>query len=294
MLARLSTLARKARSFSSLVSPSWVLSQQSASDSLIVLDCAHPTDYDRGHIPSSKLFSQASFGLKGSGGCVSERYLKDILQDIGYDSSKTLVLYDNFKNLLSSRAWWILSHYGIPREKIKVLDGGLKNWVASGNPVATNTAENKTAEVDATENKIARIQLNAGDKLIGIDEIQTLLNEKDGVFIDSRAEEEFSGQFLFGNARGGHIPGALHFEWIGGIDGENNDTFKSEEQLREQFPELWETQRNSDTPIVSYCQMGVRAANVAFMLEEVCGFKNVKVYEKSMQEYMNREGVLIE
>ena len=31
---------------------------------------------------------------------MSERYLKDILQDIGYDFSKTLVLYDNYKNLV--------------------------------------------------------------------------------------------------------------------------------------------------------------------------------------------------
>ena len=92
----------------------------------------------------------------------------------------------------------------------------------------------------------------------------------------------------------GHIPGALHFEWIDGIDEKNNDTFKSEEQLQEEFPELWENERNPDTPIVSYCQMGVRAANVAYMLEQVCGVSNVKVYEKSMQEYLNREGMLIE
>ena len=81
----------------------------------------------------------------------------------------------------------------------------------------------------------------------------------------------------------GHIPGALHFEWIDGIDERKNDTFKSEEQLREEFPELWEIQRNPGTPIVSYCQMGIRAATVAFMLEEVCGFKNVNVHEKSIK-----------
>ena len=43
----------------------------------------------------------------------------------------------------------------------------------------------------------------AGNKLIGLGEVQTLLSERDGIFIDTRTEEEFSGQFLFGNARGG-------------------------------------------------------------------------------------------
>ncbi|CCI50143.1 unnamed protein product, partial [Albugo candida] len=214
--------------------------------------------------------------------------------ETGYDSSKTLVLYDNRKSLLSSRAWWILSHYGIPRDKLKVLDGGWKQWVASGNPIETESSEEDSAEMNTAENKIARIQLSAGNKLIGLDEIQTLLNEKDGIFIDTRTEEEFSGQFLSGNARGGHIPGALHFEWIDAIDEKKNDTFKSEKQLREEFPELWKTHPDPDTPIISYCQMGIRAANVAFMLEEVCGFHNVKVYEKSMQEYLNREGMHIE
>nr|CCA21357.1 rhodaneselike domaincontaining protein putative [Albugo laibachii Nc14] len=234
------------------------------------------------------------FGLKGSGGCMSERNLEEFLQETGYDSSKTLVLYDNRENLLSSRAWWIFSHYGIPPEKIKVLDGGWKHWVANGNPVVTECEEIESAKMDITENKIARIQLCAGNKLIGLGEVQTLLSERDGIFIDTRTEEEFSGQFLFGNARGGHIPGALHFEWINGIDEENNDTFKSEDQMREEFPELWENQPDLDTPIVSYCQVGIRAANVAFMLEGVCGFKNVKVYEKSMQEYLNREGMHVE
>lgn len=66
MLARLSNLARKARSFSSLVSPSWILSEQSKNDSLIVLNCDHPSEFDRGHIPAAKPFSQAFFGLKVS------------------------------------------------------------------------------------------------------------------------------------------------------------------------------------------------------------------------------------
>ena len=31
---------------------------------------------------------------------MSEKYLEDVLQETGYDASKTLVLYDNKKNLV--------------------------------------------------------------------------------------------------------------------------------------------------------------------------------------------------
>nr|CCA21353.1 conserved hypothetical protein [Albugo laibachii Nc14] len=294
MLASLSNLARRTRCLSSLVSPSWIVSQQSKDDSLIVLNCDHPSEHDRGHIPAAKPFSQAFSGLKVSGECISESCLQDVLLKIGYDSSKTLVLYDNRKSLLSSRAWWILSHYGIPREKLKLLDGGWNHWVACGNPVETKSEKNISAEKGILEKKISGIQLYAGDKLIGLKEIQKLLTEKNGIFIDTRSREEFSGLFLCGNARGGHIPGALHLEWIDVIDGENNDIFKSKEQLLEDFSELCEIQPYPDATIVSYCQKGIRAASVAFMLEEVCGFQNVKVYENSMQEYLNREGVQAE
>lgn len=66
------------------------------------------------------------------------------------------------------------------------------------------------------------------------------------------------------------------------------DTMKSngEFKTREELLELCGTHGvNAEQDIVTYCHLGIRAAHLAFVLEDILGFKNVRVYEGSMKEY---------
>ena len=50
------------------------------------------------------------------------------------------------------------------------------------------------------------------------------------VIWDIRTSEEFAGENDRGNARKGHVPGAVHLEWVDLVN--DDDTFKDADELR--------------------------------------------------------------
>ena len=88
--------------------------------------------------------------------------------------------------------------------------------------------------------------------------------------------------------RGGRIPGARNLEWKESLDATLH--LKSPEQLRAQFASRGVT---PDTPVVTYCQGGVRAAHSAWVLS-LLGHDRVKVYDGSWEEWGNDPDVPIE
>ena len=51
---------------------------------------------------------------------------------------------------------------------------------------------------------------------------------------DVRSHGEYTGDNTRGNKRGGHVPGALHLEWLEVMD-EESHTFKPADELRHIF-----------------------------------------------------------
>lgn len=83
----------------------------------------------------------------------------------------------------------------------------------------------------------------------------------------------------------GHVPGAIHYEWLHSVTRDDNRVFKSPQELAEL---LRNAHVSLDKPLITYCQAGVRATHVAFVLE-MLGAKDVRVYDGSMAEYANVE-----
>ena len=55
---------------------------------------------------------------------------------IGIGNDTLVIAYDNMGLPLgSARLWWALSHYG--HDRVRVLDGGLRDWQAEGRPIST-------------------------------------------------------------------------------------------------------------------------------------------------------------
>ena len=109
---------------------------------------------------------------------------------MGLDSK--VVCYDQFEGNWATRAALILTAYG--HGQVYVLDGGLKNWVASGKETSkdSNGTTNICENFDYTLSK---------DQIVTYDEVQKMIEDKTSevVFVDARKP------FLFEK---GHLPNA--------------------------------------------------------------------------------------
>jgi thiosulfate/3-mercaptopyruvate sulfurtransferase len=297
MLLRRSPLLHRSasttRSLSALVDSKWVrTAQESGEPPLLLLDCNHPASFPRGHVPDAVPLALASSMLKDptpqSTSVVSSQLFQDILQSLQVPKDVTIVFYDDEMSLKSTRLWWVFRHFGFPVEQLKVLDGGVKQWAADGNEVETGEAEDR----EMGSNTQFWTQPEDTNKLVGFEAVQKGIADPATQFVDARSPGEFWGEDSNGNARTGHVPGAFNFNWMEGVDFTSNGKFKSKEELDKVFGDLFHLDK--DKPVIKYCQRGIRAAHTAFALEQVVGFKDVRIYEDSMLQYLNRDDSEVE
>uniref|UniRef100_M4B8U7 Rhodanese domain-containing protein n=1 Tax=Hyaloperonospora arabidopsidis (strain Emoy2) TaxID=559515 RepID=M4B8U7_HYAAE len=274
-------------SFSALVDSKWVRNAQTSGEpELLLLDCNHPTSYLRGHIPDAVPFTMAPSLFKNhtpeATGVVSLELFCDIVQALQVPKDATLVFYDDDSiSLIATRTWWVFRHFGFPLEQLKVLDGGLKQWKAEGNEVDTGEAEDREIAADLWTQPVDT------QKLVGFQAVQKGIADPATQFVDTRSAGEFRGEDALDNARTGHVPGAVHFNWMEGVDFLRNGRFKTKDELEEVFVDTFRLDKAK--PVITYCHRGIRAAHTAFLLEQIVGFKDVTIYEDSMREYLNRD-----
>ena len=103
--------------------------------------------------------------------------------------------------------------------------------------------------------------------------------QKEVVLLDGRTEDQFLGKAKHKKAKlSGRIPGALHLSQANSYDTKSN-RLKDQKELESIYSII------DSKPIVSYCNTGHWAATNWFVLSEVLGKKNVKLYDGSMVEW---------
>lgn len=287
--AALTGLIRGSRPDAALVSPSWIRNNRDIGQLLLVLDCNDAGTYQEGHLPQAVPFAAASTLLKDqtpkATGVVSIDKFKDIVKLLQVPKDATVIFYDDKKSLTAIRMWWVFRHYGFPVEQLKVLNGGLKHWIADGNEAVAGDPILPAPPVELwTDIKDMHL-------LVDLDTVKRALTEASTQFVDGRTPEEYAGENADGNARAGHIPGAVNFNWVDAIDA-STGRFKSKDELKAIVVDTLRLDR--EKPVITYCQRAIRGAHVAFTLEQVLGFNDVKVYEDSMLQYLNREDTDVE
>ncbi|OQR91425.1 proliferation-associated protein, metalloprotease family M24X, partial [Thraustotheca clavata] len=249
---------------SSLVNPEWVLDNAS---NVRVVDCGSPDAYTRGHVPGAKLFPMPTKDQQDPRKMIPEAYFHACLKHLDVGTDTTLVFYDDQFSLNATRAWWIL-------------DGGWQYWVKNDYEVAIDDK----ATAPPTSSTLPSLE---PEKKLSIDlaEMNRIVDDAKSLYqiIDTRSIEEFTGVAAHGNARPGHVPRAIHWEWRDTIDS-STGKFKSPGELRAVADKLGLV---ADKPVVTYCQRAIRGAHMAFVLDALLGFKDVRVYEGSMLEYLN-------
>lgn len=165
---------------------------------------------------------------------------------LGIDPARPIVVYDEPGSFAAGRAWWVLRWAGLPA---LVLDGGIRAWVAAGNPLET---EEPSASAGAP------LALSAGHlPTLDADAVAAF----NGLLIDARAPERYRGEVEPIDAQAGHIPGAVNRPvgayWT--ADG----TLPDEQELLELLA------LPVAGPVAVYCGSGVSAAQVVLALASV-------------------------
>lgn len=161
------------------------------------------------------------------------------------------------------RLLWTLRAAGY--KNLKMVDGGLKALTAAGLPAVKSVA--KLAPVE--------VQIDALDRTHVIDTKTLETNYSDYKLVDVRADKEYAGEILYGEAKGGHLPGAIQIRYT--------DLFNKDEALKSKadLTALFEAAglKKSDK-IVAYCTAGIRSAYMQLVME-MCGFTDSKNHEGS-------------
>ncbi len=179
------------------------------------------------------------------------------------------------------RIGWMLEALGHPRTSI--LDGGLVAWKEAGLPISrwgTGHPEpspplpiQRQEESSATRQEILRTLTTPSPRPL---------------LVDSRTPEEYQGATPHGESRGGHLPGALSYEFKNVLDAKG--VLRPEEELVREFAAMG---LEKDRPIIAYCTGGVRSGH-AFMVLKHLGFSQVKNYPGSFWEWSKDPSLPIE
>lgn len=162
---------------------------------------------------------------------------------LGIDPERPIVVYDEPSSFAAGRAWWVLRWAGLD---VRVLDGGVRAWVAAGRPL-------ETGEPDAAVG--APLDLATGWlPTLDADEVAGF----DGVLIDVRTPERFRGESEPIDPRAGHIPGAVNRP-VGGF-------WNAAGQLPSPVELDALVDLPADRPVAVYCGSGVSAAQVVLAL----------------------------
>lgn len=97
--------------------------------------------------------------------------------------------------------------------------------------------------------------------------------------MDTRTDKEYNGKTMYGEANGGHLPGAIQIRYT---DLFNSDsTLKSNEDLTKMFEDAG---LSKEDHIITYCTGGIRSAYMQLVME-MCGFENSENYDESFYRW---------
>ena len=187
-----------------LSSTAW-LAEHLEDPSVRIVDCDEFIGYQRLHIRGA-IGLRTHHYLKDSGGVhlMGPEQFEQMMSSHGIGSNQTVVAYDNSGGVYAARLWWALDRYG--HSACKLLNGGFRSWYQEARPVTQEQPRTEPAEFRAVP--------AAGDNLCTIDEVKAAIEDPNTVIWDVRSAAENAGTDDRPNKRHGHIPGAVHLEWL--------------------------------------------------------------------------------
>jgi thiosulfate/3-mercaptopyruvate sulfurtransferase len=244
--------------------------------SVVIVDLCKTKQYEQGHVPGAHYVNYADIvhiekPVMGLLPC--EAQVSILLSRLGITPDTHVVAYDDEGGGCASRLLWTLHVFG--HDKTSLLNGGIFSWVNEGHAIDTETHTPKPSDYGVK---------NTNKYIADREYIKSNLNNEKIALLDARSKSEYTGEKKYA-FKGGHIPGAVHYEWISAIDTNNNLRMLPAEQIQSKLDQM---RLNKDREIICYCQSHHRSAFSYFMLRTL-GYENVKGYPGSWSDWGNQD-----
>jgi thiosulfate/3-mercaptopyruvate sulfurtransferase len=239
-----------------------------------LLDVRGPIRFLAGHVDGARRVEWTDFtpaDLPERGKLLPDTdSLQARLRELGVSGDRPVLVYgdplDGWGE--EGRIVWMLRTLGHPAAAM--VDGGYDALVEAGAPVARGRA----GDVPAGD---FRVQLTDAFR-VDREEVRAAVDRRDVVILDTRSGAEYRGATPYGEARGGHVPGAVHLHYRELLD--ERGRLRPEERIRERLGEVGITR---DVTVHAYCTGGVRSGWMVAVLEWL-GY-DARNYAGSMWEW---------
>jgi thiosulfate/3-mercaptopyruvate sulfurtransferase len=281
------------RAIDPIVSTDWLETNIDNPD-LVILDVRNTDEYAAGHIPgavNSPEFvwytnhpfgpdwpwlelpaAEDLFATIGSAGITGDSLVVVVSRTVDSEAGSAAYALAGATRVADTLLYAGIKH-------VAVLDGGWDKWVAERRPVSTDSVTPTPVTYAGEVNEAM---------FVSKDDIQKLIKQIGRcVIIDARNADVYFGVTLEPWATAGHIPGAtcLPTRWLWNA-GEDYYTYKDIDVLRDIASSVVGGRPAlSSKEIIVYCGVGGYTSTMYFVLSEVLGYGNVKMYDGSAQEW---------
>lgn len=255
-----------------------------------LIDIRPAEDYAAGHVPGALSAPYAAWrGPKENpGALITDAALTDLLRGLGLTPDSAVVITYQGKDPTdfgaAARVYWTLKSAGLTR--LAILNGGISAWNAAGLPLSTEAVVAAPSAHDFTLADTWLADRAAVEAAVA--------GSTDVVLVDARPEAFFTGEKAHdAAAAAGTLPGAVnlsHAEWFAG----EAPTLRPERPVLERLAALGANPGPAaGRRIVSFCNTGHWAATNWFMLSEIAGLPDVRLYPESMVGWTRGGGAAV-
>ena len=265
-----------ARGIEPIVSADW-LEKNLNNPNLVIVDLRKVEEYKTGHVPGAINVFYGSWAIK-KGELLNELPSMDDLAEViggaGIGANSLVVLVDKVEKVPDqfgmTRVAWTLKYAGV--NNVAILNGGQNLWVAEKRALSQDMVTAKAKPYKA-----------AWNKNLFVDKSTVVAKLGKATIIDNRAPGFYEGkEKLAFVPKLGRIKGAVNLPVGQLYTGEG--LYKDKATLASLAAKA--TGGNLDKEYILYCDTGKTCTSWAFVMTELLGYKDVKVYDGSSMEWL--------
>ncbi len=244
---------------------------------LVIIDVGEKKDYLEGHIPGAVHSAIGEWRYKVDKHLLMrpEAELVKNISRLGISNKSTVVIYGHGKPKELLKASYIaLVLKVLGHDDVSILNGGFGEWKFD---------DDRKLDTCDVNNKPAEFKVSRRDGVVvDIEYVKSKLGKIP--MIEARPPSFYFGTVESkGVKRKGHISGAMSYFWKNNF--QEDETLKPIEDIKAMM--IDGMQLDPEKEMLAYCTGGLEASMNWWVLTQVLGFKDVKIYDASLKQWGN-------